>query len=114
LVLGFLGTYTLIVSGLVLDETERNLRRKAAAAIPAFQIFRSMLSAEPIEPSEALIAEAARVVALKDAPILAAALQAHADYLVTYDRRHLLGRTEAISAEFGIRVATPEQVLDTL
>jgi hypothetical protein len=43
----------LVVSELVLIETERNLLRKAPAALPAFGAFRGALGAELVNPSKA-------------------------------------------------------------
>ena len=51
------------------------------------------------------------MVAVKDAPIVAAAVHAGAHYLATYDRRHLLSQAEQIRAHFRIATMTPDEVL---
>lgn len=112
LILGLRGEVTLSLSSLVIEETERNLLRKAPAAHPAFTIFRQVFTPSIVEPPEALVLKVAAVVAMKDAPIVAGALQARADYLVTFDRRHLIWEAEPIKAHFGLTVTTPRGLMD--
>ncbi|MGH2442196.1 MAG: hypothetical protein ACRDFX_03410 [Chloroflexota bacterium] len=64
-----------------------------------------------VRPSKSQILEVANTVELKDAPIVAAAVEAKAEYLATYDRRHLLRVADRIHGTFGIKVATPSQIL---
>ncbi len=108
---GIAGRFTLILSEVVLVETERNLLRKAPGAFPAFELLRAALGAELADPSKALVLRVAKVIELKDAPIVAAAIRAKADYLATYDRRHLLSRKDEIQDSFQVAVATPDEVL---
>lgn len=108
---GFRGDLELSVSPLVLEEVERNLARKAPEALPDFRSLRDLLAVQFIEPPKPLVLAAARVVALKDAPIVAAAVAAGATYLATYDRRHLLRQKDEIKAQFALLVATPDEVL---
>ncbi|MBM2826617.1 MAG: PINc protein [Dehalococcoidia bacterium] len=105
---------TLLVSPLVLEETTRNLAGKAPEALPAFQILRQVLSTTSVNPPRRLVLRVAQVVAVKDAPIIAAGMHSRASYLATYDRRHLLSIREDILAHFGIEVATPEEILSRL
>ncbi len=49
---------------------------------------------EIINPTTQAVIEAVAVVALKDAPILAAAKAASVDALVTLDKRHILDQPE--------------------
>src|SRR5215208_6632467 len=65
---------TLWVSAFVLDETYRNLSNKAPAALPAFSLLRQTLLAHLSKPSKSLILRVARVVDIKDAPIVAGAI----------------------------------------
>lgn len=75
---GMRGAVRLVISTLVLQETERNLRRKVPRAIPAFVIPRDLLASRIVDPPEALIQELAAVVDAKDAEIVAAAIHAQA------------------------------------
>jgi predicted nucleic acid-binding protein len=64
------------------------------------------------DPPLALVKEAATVVNLKDAPILAAAQKAQVDYLVTLDKKHFLKARHEI--ELSPPVVTPEEFLRAL
>ena len=111
---GMRGTLELFLSSLVLEETERNLVRKAPAAVPAFRLFAETFPVGSMDPSRAQILQASRVVDPKDAPIVAAAVRVRAEYLATYDRRHLLAYKESIQARFDVMVSTPDEVLRAL
>src|SRR5438874_1483312 len=82
------GRLVLFASSYVLRETERNLYRKAPRGLRAFWDLRDQL--ELVDPTIEVVAEVAGHIESKDAPIVAAAIAAQADYLVSYDRRHLL------------------------
>jgi hypothetical protein len=53
---------------------------------------------------------AANTTVLKDAPIIAAAILAKPDYLVTFDRKHLIQPPE-VAALSGLVIALPEVAL---
>lgn len=108
---GVRGHVELYISGEVLEETERNLRRKAPEALSSFFVFRAALNARMVKPTKAMILRAAEVVAAKDAPIVAAAISARASYLATWDRKHLLRRKDQVREAFGVMVATPDEIL---
>ncbi len=110
---GLRGEFELVLSRLVLAETERNILAKAPAAHPAFVHFRQALGAAH-DPPRALVLRVAAVVEAKDAPIVAGAIQGRARYLASYDRRHLLHQKEQIQVHYGIIVATPDEVLAAL
>ncbi len=71
----------MLVSEFVLAETERNLAAKVPLALPTFNVLRQILVVS-LDPPEHLFVEAAQVVAIKDAPIVAAA--AHASRIHSY------------------------------
>ena len=102
------------VIAFVLEETHRNLSHKAPAALPAFALLRHALSANISRPSKALVLRVARLIELKDAPVVAGAIAARAQYLATYDRRYLLNRADVIRDTFGVVVATPDEILSEL
>lgn len=107
------GKSTLYISTLVLEETERNLARKAPVALPAFETLRGLLTSI-VDPDKSLVLRVAEVVETKDAPIVAAAIKAEASYLASYDQKHLLRQGDTIQTKFGITVVKPEQVLRTI
>jgi putative PIN family toxin of toxin-antitoxin system len=93
LVLGEAGLVTPLLSPQVLAEAEGALRRKASQALPMLAILLERAAVEVAEkaPRSAVsrVASAARHPG--DAQVVADAVHAKADYLVTLDRTHLLG-----------------------
>ncbi len=111
--LGFRQDIALVISSDVIDECERNVGAKAPPARPLLTAFLVQLP-HRIEPTQADVQRAAGVVEAKDAPIVAAASRAHAPYLATFDRKHLLAKRAEILAAFGLTVATPDEILRQL
>lgn len=100
-----------MLSTYVLDETERNLGGSAPRALTALQRLLAALPYRLSTPDDALVAETAQVIVAKDAPIVAAARAADVELLASYDRRDLLSKAELITANYNVRVATPDEVL---
>jgi predicted nucleic acid-binding protein len=108
---GASGSVDLVVSSLVLEETRRNLVAKAPRGLPFLTILIETRFARITDPAAELVAPVSTVVELKDAPIVAAALAASVNYLITYDRKHLLSQSEVIQKHYGPPVATPDALL---
>lgn len=100
----------LYFSEYVFKEVERNLWRKRPDSIDLFRHFTSLFE-NVIIPPEALIQEVARTIEPKDAPVVAAAVTASVGYIVSYDRKHLVSKRDAINAAFRIVTTTPDEVL---
>jgi predicted nucleic acid-binding protein len=111
---GLRGELRLFISPLVIIECERNLQKKAPQAVPLFETFQQALMSNSVNPTPRAILQVGKVVALKDAPIVAAARRARAGYLATYDQKHLLRQRERIQANFGVEVVFPDEVLKML
>jgi uncharacterized protein len=111
---GLQGSIALAISDLVLEETKRNLTKNAPLALPSFSIIADLLSQQAARPMKAEVLRAAQIVHLKDAPIVAAAAKAKADYLATHDVKHLLNHAQAIEAAYGITVIAPAELLSIL
>lgn len=90
------GLVSVVLSGFVLAETERNILTSAPHVHPAFPRFRARLPHQLSNPSFELVVDTARVVVAKDAPIIAAARAANAEVVATYDRKHLLSQAAVI------------------
>jgi putative PIN family toxin of toxin-antitoxin system len=104
----------LVVSRIVLEEVERNLSEKAPHRAALLSVMINILEPEVVpDPSVEEVLVVAQYVALKDAPIVAAAIAAGVDYLVTYDRKHLLDPAE-VTEKSGLRIVTPNVVVDLL
>lgn len=83
---------SLVLSDLVIQEVRHNLNLNAPETLPVFDFLLSFLPFETVNPSRDEILDAAKIVELKDAPILAAAKKSQVDYLVTLDKKHLLDK----------------------
>ncbi len=105
---GLEGSVALTVSDLVLEETKRNLTKNAPLALPYFTILADLFSPFITNPTKAEVLKAAQIVHLKDAPIVAAAAKAKAEYLATHDVKHLLNHATAIAKAYRITVLTSE------
>jgi predicted nucleic acid-binding protein len=111
---GLHGSVTLCISDLVLEETKRNLRKNAPLALPSFHILADLLSPQATRLTKAEVVRAAKIVHLKDAPIVAAAAKGKAEYLATHDVKHLLNHATAIAKAYGITVLPPAELLNAL
>ena len=100
-----------VVSDLVLEEALRNLTNKAPKALPALQLFLEALNPEVVSPSKSLVMKVSRIIELKDAPIVAGAIAAKAEYLISFDRKHLLQHNKEIRKDFQVKVVTPDELL---
>jgi len=110
---GLYGDIRLIISPLVLRESERNIRTKVPHVLDAFAILAEVLT-DRVTPTQTAVEQAAEMIELKDAAIVAAAVAARAEYLATYDRKHLLAKKAEIGESFGIIVATPDEIIAAL
>ena len=111
IILGIREQVKLIISSLVIEETSRNLAEIAPELVPDLERIFVSVAFEMVNPSKEAVVSAAGLVALKDAPILAAARLAKVDILVTLDKRHLLDRPQL--EEFsGARILKPKQAYE--
>ena len=104
----------LLVSPLVLMETERNVRSK----LHSYQLQRLFKLADKTQilnqkPDPDLIIKAKKVIAEKDAVILAEAKQAKCDFLVTLDKKDFLNEKVAIFLKPSIAL-TPKDLIGLL
>jgi len=109
--LGEAGAVQLWVGPRVLQEADAVLARKAVEnkALFALLLDRAKVSVGP-EPDDTALAQARTVVDYPpDARIVAEALAADADYLVSLDREHLVGNPRA--SELPFLVGTPGDFL---
>ena len=107
------GEIGLVISPLVFEEVKRNLQSKAPEVVADLDILRDAISCELVQPERNEVVAAMQYCAAKDAPIVAAAKMADVDYLVSLDRRHLVGVPE-VSAGSGLNVVLPADLLDVI
>lgn len=111
--LALIGTIQLVTSEYVLEETRRNLIKKSPENLPRFQAFQGLIDWRIVNPSKLEVLDAAEYTELKDAPVVAAARSAGVEYLVSLDRRHLVGQA-SVAENAGISIVLPEDVLRLL
>ena len=80
--------FTMLVTDHVLGEAIRNLTRKAAHALASLEALESWVHVVPAASTITEAAARALGIVLKDAPVLAAAIDCQADVFVTGDARH--------------------------
>ena len=100
----------IVISRQVLVEADRNFSAKLPNLVTQFRQFIQDLA--PImmdDPPPTAVQKAASLVARKDAPILAAAVEAKVDYLFTLDKKHFL--KEKIRQNIPLEICTPADFL---
>ena len=112
LILGEFERIRLVVSPEVINELERVLRRKAPELLVDVACLLDRARLEIGKSGTSAEIERCRVLTghQGDAHILAAALRAQVDFLVTLDREHLLGNP-AVNRKAGLRLGTPGDAL---
>jgi len=94
-----------------LMEIERNLKKKMPAMLPVYRKYLPLLNLKIIPlPSHREVAAFAQTIADKDAPVLASAIKAKADFLVTGDKQHFYKlKTER---NYPLQIVTPAEFVD--
>ena len=103
------GRVRLVVNEYVFNEVERSLRRKYPETVERLQTLTSWcdLEVQP-NPPEEVVSEFLSVTHPEDAPVIAGALHASADFLLTLDRKHLLTE-KVLQANLPFSVMTPRE-----
>jgi len=105
-----MGLIQLVVSRQVLLETERNLRRKLPDGLPLVAEWLSYLSLKIVDdPLPERYQRWVSIIEEKDAPILAAAVDAEVDYFVTLNTRDF---TPEVMNAAGLTILTPSQFIE--
>jgi len=88
------GQLMIVVSNFVLGETRSNLADLKPQRVDEFDEILATAAMEIVHVPKEEIVNAAQLIVLKDAPIIAAARIAKVDMLVSLDRKHILGKPE--------------------
>ena len=100
-----IGLFKLLVSRQVLDECERNLRKKLPSALPTFTELLAAIGPEILPdppPDETIRWEA--LIEAKDTPILAAAVLANPDRFLTLNTKDF---TPEVADQSGLIIQKP-------
>ncbi len=108
------GLIRLIVSPSILVEVERNILKKLPHGLGYYQRLIFAINAELAnELNSEITTKVAEYVVQKDVHVIAAAIAAQPDYLVTYDRKHLLDVPE-VTVRSGLKIVTPDVIVKLL
>jgi predicted nucleic acid-binding protein len=108
------GEVIIQVSADVLEEANRNLTKKAPDKLKNLDpLFKNATTELVSDPSREQVWATEKYVAQKDAPIIAAAINAKPDFFVTYDRRHLIDPPE-VTEKSGLVITTPDVVIQAI
>jgi putative PIN family toxin of toxin-antitoxin system len=100
----------MVISRQVLVEADRNFSAKLPGLVTQFRKFIQNLAPMMVEDPPAIAVErAAALIERKDAPILAAAVEAKVDYLITLDKKHFLKKK--VQRSISIEICTPGDFL---
>ena len=100
----------MVISRQVLVEADRNISAKLPNLILQFRrFFRNLAPLMVDDPPKTAVEKAAIILPLKDASILAAAIESKTDYLITLDKKHFL--KEKVRHRFPLTVCTPAEFL---
>lgn len=101
----------IVISRQVLVEAERTLLKKFPDLLGSYHTFLENLDPTIVpDPDREQIQAAVQWIDKEDAPILAGALAARVDYLVTWNTRHFMQKSVLEQAPFPIRI--PADFLD--
>lgn len=105
--------YTLVLSGFVIEEARRNLAKTAEDYLLFLDFVIDAVPYELVRPIKRQVLAAAKLVALKDAPVIAATKRANVDLLVSFDRKHLLEKPE-LAAYAEAEIVNPKEAVQFL
>lgn len=94
LLMGASGEIKIIISNFVLQETIRNLSGLKKPPLEELDQIVQSANIELVDSTKQSVLDAAKLVVLKDAPIIAAAKTAKVNMLVSLDKKHILGRAD--------------------
>lgn len=103
----------LVVSAYAIDECSTNLTQDFPDKAGAVEIVLDFVQPQQVNPTMEAIKEAAQYTVAKDAPIVAAAIQAECSHLLTFDRKDLINPPD-VAQQSGLIILTPGDLLRQL
>lgn len=112
LMLAEIGLVELVVSRQILDEVERNLRKKLPQSLP---VLAELLAAIPLQivadPRQEEVRPWISIIEVKDAPLIAAAVQENVDRFITLNTKDF---TKNVAEKSGLNIQTPGEFMQDL
>lgn len=107
-----IGLFKLLLSDQILVECKRNLLKKLSKALPVFEQIIKNIDPEILpDPSFAESSLYFNIIEAKDAPILAAALLAKVDRLLSLNTKDF---TKEVSVQTAITIQTPSEFIQEI
>lgn len=104
------GLTEVIVSRQVIVEADRNIEDKLPEMLGEYREFIKFLAPVLVDdPTRGEVKRFSTVINPDDAPILAATVNADADFLITWDRKHFIGKD--IHIHSNMKIVTPGEFL---
>jgi len=104
------GLIEVIVSRQVIVEADRNIEEKLPEMLNEYREFIELLAPVLIDdPRQKDVERFLKVINYDDAPILASAVSSGADFLITWDRKHFIGKNIRIHSN--LKIVTPGEFL---
>ena len=105
-----IGLIEVVVSRQVIVEADRNIEEKLPKMLDDYREFMELLSPVLIDdPHQKDVERFLKVINYDDAPILASAVGSGADFLITWDRKHFIGKN--IHIHSNLKIVTPGEFL---
>ncbi len=105
-----IGLIEVIVSRQVIVEADRNIEEKLPGMLDDYREFMELLAPVLIDdPRQKEVERFLKVINYDDAPVLASAVGSGADFLVTWDRKHFIGKN--IHIQSNLKIVTPGEFL---
>lgn len=105
-----IGLIELIVSRQVIVEADRNIEEKLPEMLSEYREFIKFLAPVLVDdPRGKDVAKYLTVINPDDAPILASAVISDADFLITWGRKHFIGKNVRIHSN--LKIVTPGEFL---
>lgn len=105
-----IGLIELIVSRQVIVEADRNIEEKLPEMLSEYRGVIKLLAPVLVDdPLQKDVAKYLTVINPDDAPIFASAVISDADFLVTWDKRHFIGKNIRIHSS--LKIVTPGEFL---
>ena len=105
-----IGLIEVIVSRQVIVEADRNIEEKLPEMLNEYRKFIEILAPALVDdPQQKDVKRFLTVINPDDAPILASAVISDADFLITWDRKHFIGKN--IHIHSNLKIVTPGEFL---